>query len=453
MTSSPPTAAAPPPLGGLEVASAAPCAMQAGQVIAGRYRIESEVGRGGMGVVYSAQHLLTARPVALKLLGERAGQTDERALHEARSAASLCHPNVVEVLDLDLHDGAPFLVMELLTGEALSAATPGARDAAQLLRWMLPVLGAVAALHERGYVHGDLKPANVLLHRQGPQIVPKLIDFGLASALFDRSLVAAPVYGTPRYMAPERASGADLTVQADVWSLGMTLLECLAGGSAEPGSLAALRPDLPAALVLAVERALQPDLQLRHATIRALARSLVEACWLTGIVLPDHPDPVALPELPSWRRGAHQRPLSETHSVEAERPGSRRGTRMPAWVVPALLAVGTLAAWVSWSHITSVASTPRRAAVHGPLLEPRATPLRPRQEPRAAFPGPQPEARAATVPALPSAPPPDERTPQRPTSGTTVNRSRPKAAARRVHTATQAPELEGEVDDITGEWR
>lgn len=413
--------------------STAPRVASAGQVIAERYLIEREVGRGGMGVVYRAQHVLTARPVALKLLGERAGNT-ERAVNEARSAASLRHPNVVDVLDVDLHDGAPFLVMELLAGDVLSPSTPGARDVSQLLGWMLPILGAVAALHDHGYVHGDLKPANVLLHRHGPCVVPKLIDFGLASALFDRSLLATPVYGTPRYMAPERAAGTDLSVQADVWSLGMTLLDCLAGRAATPGSLAMHRPDLPVAIVDAIECALRADLQRRHATIRALARSLVEACSQANIALPDDLDPIALPELASWRREARQRPLLErhTHTVEAEQPRQqRRGTSSLGWSALALLAVAALASWARWMHAASTPSTRARAAVIGSPAQARAAMVgSPAQVPTITEP-------AATQPAT------DE----------TYTVPRSTLRTKRERAALSAPALESEDEDITHEWR
>lgn len=426
-------------------------AAHAGEVVAERYVIDCEVGRGGMGVVYRAQHVLTGRPVALKLLGRGASSTDERVLNEARSAASLRHPNVVEVLDVGVHEGGPFLVMELLTGEALSADTPGARDVSQLLRWLLPVLGAVAELHERGYVHGDLKPANVLLNQQGPHTAPKLIDFGLASAVFDRGPMSAPVYGTPRYMAPERAAGAELTVQADVWSLGMTLLECLAGQAATPGSLAAHRPDLPMALVLAVEQALQPGLHLRHATVRALARSLVEACCLTGIVLPDDPDPVGLPEVPSWRRDAHRRSPSETHSVEAEQPrptphrtGALVSRRTRAlWTLPVLLTLGALATWAWWPNLASVASAPPRDALVQPRQEPPAPLLRAHETPRTPLAGSP----------LPSAPSADPRTRQQPTAEAASDATRTKQVARSKRTPLPSPETESEDDDITGEWR
>lgn len=425
----------------------------AGQVIAERYLIECEVGRGGMGVVYRAQHVLTARPVALKLLGERAGNA-ERAVNEARSAASLRHPNVVDVLDVDLHEGAPFLVMELLTGEVLSPSTPGGRDISRLLGWMLPILGAVAALHEHGYVHGDLKPANVLLHRQGSRIVPKLIDFGLATSLFDRSLLATPVYGTPRYMAPERAAAADLTVQADVWSLGMTLLDCLAGRAATPGSLAKHRPDLPVAIVDAIECALRPDLHLRHATIRALARSLVEACWQANIALLDDLDPIALPELASWRREARQRPVLETHTVEAQQPGEqRRATSSPRWSVLALLVVAALASWASWRHLATTPATHARVTVVGSPARARTAIVGSPVQVGAAVVGSPAQTRAALFPALSGVPALTEPAAQPPSKHETYTVPRSKLGTKRERAALLAPVPESEDEDITNEWK
>ena len=144
----------------------------------GPYRIVRKLGEGGMGVVYAAEDERLRREVAIKTIRE-AGDSSarERFFREARAAASLSHPNVCQLFDIGDDDGKPFLVMELLEGEALvDALKRGALPTAEALRVALAVLTALDALHARGFIHRDLKPSNVFLTKHGV----KLLDFGLA---------------------------------------------------------------------------------------------------------------------------------------------------------------------------------------------------------------------------------------------------------------------------------
>jgi eukaryotic-like serine/threonine-protein kinase len=214
-----------------------------GEVLAGKYRIESVIGSGGMGVVLAAQHELLRQRVAIKmLLPEAATQPGaaERFLREARSAASITSEYVVRVLDVGtLEDGAPFLVMEYLAGKTLSKLLRERKriplvEAADLL---LQAAEALAEAHASGIVHRDLKPANLFLaSRPGGDARLKVLDFGLSKVLVDESGNDASitstdfVAGSPAYMSPEQVrSLKNVDERTDVWALGVILFELLAG--------------------------------------------------------------------------------------------------------------------------------------------------------------------------------------------------------------------------------
>ncbi len=200
--------------------------------IAGRYTADREIGRGGMGAVWLGTDSVLGRQVALKRIGVApgAGSPDlERAEREARLAARLNHPHVVAVFDLVEDEGQHWLVMEYVEGVNLAelvrrdgALSPD--EAAPLLR---QAADALAAAHEAGIVHRDVKPSNILVTADG-QV--KLSDFGIARAEADASLTQTGlVTGSPAYLAPEIASGSTATAAADVWSLGATAYHALAG--------------------------------------------------------------------------------------------------------------------------------------------------------------------------------------------------------------------------------
>lgn len=208
----------------------------AGKTLCGRYRLDTQLGAGGMGTVYAATHLRLDRAVAIKLLKPEVSRDStlvERFFREARTAASVDSVGIVDVLDLDIDpELGPFMVMERLNGDSLVDVLPRGplppERAIQIIADMLDVLGAV---HVKGIVHRDLKPPNVFLHRtaDGKEIV-KVLDFGIAQLSFARMTLEGAVIGTPRWMAPEQARGRpDVDHRADLYAAGLLLYSALCG--------------------------------------------------------------------------------------------------------------------------------------------------------------------------------------------------------------------------------
>ncbi len=217
-------------------------AIEPGIVISGRYRLERELGAGGMGVVWAAREVTTGEHVALKLLREADDDASSRRrfMREARAAAAVRHPHVVTVHDvLLLDDGTPVIVMELLEGEALSTKLRREKRLSieALAPILLPVVSAVGTAHTLGIVHRDIKPDNIFLSREGEKEVVKVVDFGIAKLTIDGDgektggmTTTGTMLGTPFYMSPEQAFGEkDVDYRSDIWSLGILIYKCLAG--------------------------------------------------------------------------------------------------------------------------------------------------------------------------------------------------------------------------------
>jgi eukaryotic-like serine/threonine-protein kinase len=228
-----------------------------GQVLAGRYRLLAQVGRGGMGTVWHARDEVLGRDVAVKevLVHPGLGDAEREVLHErtkreARATARLSHPGVVTVYDVVEEDGRPWIIMELIRARSLDRVIKRDgplpwRRAAEVGR---QVLGALHAAHEAGIVHRDVKPSNVLL-AAGDRAV--LTDFGIATSVGDATLTSTGLLmGSPSYVAPERARGRPIGPASDLWSLGVTLYAMVEGKSpferVEPmASLVAIISDEP----------------------------------------------------------------------------------------------------------------------------------------------------------------------------------------------------------------
>ena len=278
------------------------------QVIAGRYALGPLVGVGGMAKVYAADDRRLHRRVAIKLVPLAAAEpvARHRFIREARSAAGFIHPNAVAIFDAGEADGYLYLVMELVDGETLAdrLASRGALITAEARSIAGNVLRALAAAHAVGIVHRDVKPANILLGRDG---VVKLADFGIAKR-FDDDLgditLAGNVIGTPKYLAPEQIGGEPATPSSDVYALGVVLYEMLAGHppfdadtplatalahSVESApDLAEVRPDVPGDLVRVVQNAMAKQPAARFGSANAMLDALTRATPAPTAVHPSH---------------------------------------------------------------------------------------------------------------------------------------------------------------------
>jgi eukaryotic-like serine/threonine-protein kinase len=199
-------------------------------LVAGRYLLVREVGRGGMGAVYLAHDQLLGRDVALKRIGQFQGQHNQaRVEREAQLAARLSHPNVVTVFDLAEDGETRWLVMEYVEGTTLSrlAAARGGLPADEAAAILRQAAEALRVAHDAGIVHRDVKPSNLIVTADGRT---KLADFGIARGAADDTLTATGILtGSPAYLAPEVASGGLATPASDIWSLGGTLFQAMTG--------------------------------------------------------------------------------------------------------------------------------------------------------------------------------------------------------------------------------
>ena len=204
-------------------------------MLAGKYELEKQLGRGAAGAVWAAVNVVTKRRVALKVLLDPEPRAAERLLREARAAGALKHPNVVDVYDVIVaEDGSPVLVLELLCGQTLEDLI---RERAPMAQHEVAPIGrdvarALAVAHASGIVHRDLKPANIFLHRFGDaEPVVKVVDFGISKNLLsdDGTLTQTGMaVGSPPFMSPEQVRGeSEIDGRADLWALGVILYEML----------------------------------------------------------------------------------------------------------------------------------------------------------------------------------------------------------------------------------
>ena len=265
-------------------------------LLARRYELGRPLAYGGMATLWRGWDRRLCRPVAIKTLrdddkAEEGAYT--RLRREALVSAAVTHPHIVEVHDLIEEDGVPYLIMELVEGEDLKQRIRqrGALDPFDALAAARQTCMALAAAHERGIIHRDVKPHNILLTND---LHAKLTDFGLAlSPLETIPEQKDIVFGTPEYMAPEQAMGARIGVQTDLYGLGVTLYEALSGDapfrgpsaeetmkrhiSAPITPLRALRPDVPAPVEEVVMRALEKEPELRYQDASEMEQALIEA--------------------------------------------------------------------------------------------------------------------------------------------------------------------------------
>jgi tRNA A-37 threonylcarbamoyl transferase component Bud32 len=292
-----------------------------GPLVLGRYRLGERLGQGGFGAVHAAVDERLDREVAVKVI-QADGRADDRVRREARAAARLDHPGIVAIHDAGEEPGARYLVSELVRGRTLAALeADGALSDRDVVRIGLALCDALEHAHERGVVHRDIKPHNVIIPERGREPA-KLTDFGIAHLIGDEPLtMTGDVVGTLAYMAPEQANGTRVDERADLYSLALTIYEALAGvhpvkagtpaatanriGKALP-PLSKHRKDLPAELSEAIDRALRPRPDERgdlDDLADALADALGEVSDEGGtVVVAPHPLEDALP--PRWGRPA-----------------------------------------------------------------------------------------------------------------------------------------------------
>ncbi|HVW01305.1 MAG TPA: serine/threonine-protein kinase, partial [Planctomycetaceae bacterium] len=267
----------------------------------GNFQITSVIGRGGMGVVLRAIDTHLQRDVAIKVLDPELSRDElaaTRFCREARAAAQISHENVVAVHHVE-HDGTtdiPFLVMELVSGESLESRLDrdGRMSLREIVRIGMQTAAGLAAAHDKGLIHRDIKPGNILLEKNGQRV--KLTDFGLAQAAEDVRLTRTGlVAGTPLYMSPEQATGDELDARSDLFSLGVVLYELAAGEppfngktplvvlrkmtEERPRPIRELNPEIPEWFAHIVERLLAKKPSDRYQSAREVADTL-EHFWV-----------------------------------------------------------------------------------------------------------------------------------------------------------------------------
>src|SRR4051795_2532760 len=274
-----------------------------GTVLGGRYRVMELLGQGGMARIYRGHDNQLDRDVAIKILRPEYGRDPDfgsRFRHEAQAAASLNHPNIVAVYDYGQDEPGPFIVMELVDGEDLASIIKrsGALPPRQAARITAEAARALHAAHQRGIVHRDVKPSNIMIDRDGRV---KVADFGIARAVAEAQMtLPGTTLGSVHYFSPEQARGDQTTPASDIYSLGIVLFELLtghrpweadsaaavamarlAGPAPDPSSL---RSGIPADLVAIDRKALAPEPADRWSSAASMAAAL--EAFLAGTAVP-----------------------------------------------------------------------------------------------------------------------------------------------------------------------
>jgi tRNA A-37 threonylcarbamoyl transferase component Bud32 len=342
----------------------------------GAYVLQECIGRGAMASVYRAEHELLGKPVALKVM-ERAlldnGDARQRFLREGQVAATVKHPNIVDITDVGTWEQTPYLVMELLEGEDLAAYLErhGCLSPEEVTELAVPIASALGAAHDRGVVHRDLKPSNIFLSR-GPdgEINPKVLDFGISkrqSRILSTDFTSTPfdqLLGSPLYLPPEAVRGGrSLTERSDQYSFAVVLYECLTGqppfhgetlldvlNAISTGQYPApsqLVSGVPDALERAILRAMSPDPEQRFEHVRDLGAALLESASVRTQFL--------------WGRAFGK--IQPTASERSRASRTASGLTSAGWravsrpvvlcAVPALLALG-------WASLRLISIAPRQ---------------------------------------------------------------------------------------------
>lgn len=327
--------------------------MDVPHIIAGRFRIECEIGKGGMGTVYRATQLGLERPVAVKIIKPEFAsdlEVTERFMREARTMAKLRHPHAAMIFDAgNLPDGRHFIVMEFVEGTTLSEclAREGRFTAERAVAIASDICEVLSEAHRLGVVHRDLKPSNIMLNERGVCV----LDFGVAKVLATSTATEAAsthattgsglIVGTPRYMSPEQCLGQKVGARSDLYSLGVLLYEMLAGrppftdmlpsavlvkqATMAPPPLPKLRQDISRPLALAVHTLLAKQAEDRPSNAAAARRMLEKSLTREDVDLPE------------------TEPFSSMVAAASSRPGMVFRAATPLFIIAVLGAL--LFAW------------------------------------------------------------------------------------------------------------
>jgi serine/threonine protein kinase len=360
-----------------------------GRLVAGRYRLQSQLGGGGMGTVWLARDELLGRQVAVKQVltaagvsADEADQQRQRALREGRIAARLSHPHAISVYDVALEAGQPWLVMEYLPSRSLAQvlSEDGVLRVDQVAQIGAQVADALAATHAAGIVHRDVKPANVLIGEGGRvEGLVKITDFGISHASGDVTLTqTGQITGTPAFLAPEVAQGQPMTEASDVFSLGAMLYTCIegqppfgmeenalamlhkvAGGQILPPRRAGSLTE-PLVRMLAADPADRPQMpEVRDALAKLAAGSDGDTTTVllartdvgsgtSGLERTSTFSPADAAPTPAPRPAASSPPTrTDTRESAAAGPGRRRGRAL--WVLAGLVAAVLAGLIVFWA--------------------------------------------------------------------------------------------------------
>ncbi len=334
------------------------------------YKVLEKVGEGGMGVVYKAHDLNLERVVALKFLPSHSGMKEEankRFLQEARSAASLNHPNICTIFGIEEHEGLQFIVMEFVEGQTLQEKKPG-RTLKQCLDIAIQVAEGLSAAHEKGIIHRDIKPDNIMVRKDG---IAQIMDFGLARLRGVTRLTKEPgTAGTAGYMSPEQAQGLDVDQRTDIFSLGVVLYELFTGQppftgdhdaalayqivNIDPPPMSALRPDIDPAIERIVSECMHKDPEERYHSAKEVSRELKRLQRSSGT-----------------KTLSGLRPVSGPAVVQRESPERVTsaavfgGARLP-WIIGGMCFLGMLA----FGSLYFLAQPPEKRIVRSSIVAP-----------------------------------------------------------------------------------
>jgi eukaryotic-like serine/threonine-protein kinase len=419
--------------------------MQAGSVIAGKYRVTEPLGRGGMGAVWRAEHVLLRTPLAIKLMDPKiaaSGEAHARFSREARAAAALRSPNVVQVFDFGVDSGIPYIAMELLEGETLAQllARNGRLPSDEVASLFTELGRAVAKAHELGIVHRDLKPDNVFLAHQDQTVVVKVLDFGIAKLTRDTSLSVSSntrtgtMLGTPSYMSPEQARGNRLVDhRTDLWALGVIAFECVCGSKpfladalgdliiqicTEPLPVPSAAAPVPPGFDGWFKRATERDPSRRFQSAEELTQALLAAVGVGASASQSFPG-VPSATAPAVSVGAT--PVAETGSASTVRLNSGRPRRPVMAAIGAVVLAGTVGA---------LALLGSRSGQHSPELKKLSAGLGPDWEAARFTPPKAKDPEPATAPLVPSA----RDAGRAPSARKSTHRRTPAPAASAAHT-------------------